>query len=774
MAGHARVLLQRLALASLLILLVSPLSSAFAGSEGTILGKVLDFDSREPLFRVSVELVGLGHKTFSDTDGRFSFSSLPSGSYTIAFSAEGYESLSMRNIFLAQGANKSLEIALIRSLPKIEEEVTVLAETLPLVEEKTGSVIRMESEQITRVPGSFQDLSRVLDAVPGAYRRTQKSNDLIVRGGSPWENGFFIDNIQVPNINHFQSQATSGGAIGVIDLSLIRDLDFHTGGFSASYGNRMSSVVDIRFREGNRDRMAARLDLNITGFGARLEGPLGKNKGTWLVSMKRSYHDLVAGMVGYGVAPRFGDFHLKMTYDIDSSNRLILLNIFGDSGISYDLERAVEQGFNNVLDFKTRQNTIGLNWAHSWGDRGVSNTSLSYSFFDVGYSGRAVNPETAAREYRLTEELHGEVNFRNINSFRLGSLARMEFGGEVRWEGLDYSNYASEYMNRWGTSVSPALVNGRLSAVTPAAFATLIYNPLKAVTASIGLRAEYFSYNRHWFLSPRITTTWRLSPRLSIKAAGGLYYQTLPLYLLSGSTQNRSNADPRAGHVILGLQFDLTRDIVFSLDAFNKSYHHLPLAPEDPTLFVLDSGLDFGYFRSYNQLLDGGISYCRGIELLVQKRVMDGLYGLASVSFFRSRFRDYYGVWRNRINDNRYLVTLVGGYRPNSRWGLNVRLDVAGGIPYTPYELELSSLYNRGILDTDLIFLARYPSYVALNFRVERRFHLGGSYLDVYLGAINLLNRKNVDRYYWDKIDNTIAIIHQVPILPVFGVTWNF
>jgi hypothetical protein len=265
-----------------------------------------------------------------------------------------------------------------------------------------------------------------------------------------------------------------------------------------------------------------------------------------------------------------------------------------------------------------------------------------------------------------------------------------------------------------------------------------------------------------------------LSPRLAVKASGGLYYQTLPLFLLSGSAANRENDDPRSVHTILGLRYNLTREILLALDAFNKSYAQLPLALEDPTLFVLDSGLDFGFFRSYKQLHDWGVSYCRGFEFLIQKRVQEGIYGLASLSLFRSRFRDYYGAWRNRINDNRYLVTLVGGYRPNSNWGINVRLDVAGGIPYTPYDLEQSTRFNRGILDTSQIFLSRYPSYSALNIRAERRFRFGSSYLDVYLGAINLLNRKNVDRYYWDKIDNTIAAIHQVPILPVFGATWNF
>ena len=322
--------------------------------------------------------------------------------------------------------------------------------------------------------------------------------------------------------------------------------------------------------------------------------------------------------------------------------------------------------------------------------------------------------------------------------------------------------------------MAEALARGRLSAGLGAAFLIWIWNPTDRFTTSLGARAEYFSFNRHWLLSPRVSATLRLAPRLSVKASWGYFRQTLPLFLLAGHSENRGNRDPRAEHLIVGLRYSPVPDVVISLDAFDKSYTRLPLAVEDPAIFVLDSGLDFGFFRSYNQLLDSGTARSRGIEILLQKRTLENLYGLLSFSWFTSRFKDLWGVWRNRINDNRYLLTLLAGYRPNARWNMNLRLNLAGGIPYTPYDEERSAELNRGILDQERVFALRYAPYMSLDLRVERRFSLRQGWIDVYLGVVNMLNRKNIDRYFWDMIDNRIGVIHQSPILPVFGVTWKF
>jgi len=764
-----------------LLLTVVPLTAALltAGaspllSGGEISGTVLDSHTGWPIPGIGVELRETGQTTQTDEQGRFCFSQLSEGEYNLRFSGEIYHPLTQSHIQVTSGQVAHLSINLTARFENLREDITVTASPLAVSKREAVSTIRLEGDQADRIPGSFHDISRILKTVTSASHISQKSNDLIVRGGSPWENGFYIDNIQVPNLNHFQSQATSGGVIGVLDTALIEDLTFQTGGFSAAYGNRMSAIVDIRFREGSRDRILSDINLDLTGFGGRAEGPLWKRRGSWLLSLQRSYYDVVANLVGYGIAPRFGDLHVKLVYDLNSSHRLTFLNISGDSRIRYDLERAVEAGFNSDLDFTTRQNTIGLNWFASWGSRGYSNTSLSYANYNNAYSATGIDPESTGRDFRLTKEISGALNLRHVSDFQTGKHALLEFGAELKGERLDFSNSFSEYLNRWQVQFPEMIVLGKLRVSRVAGFATWRFNPLEPLSVSLGMRAETFSYNRHVLFSPRLSFNWSLSPRLSLRGAWGVYYQTVPLFLLAGSEDNRGNADPRAHHLILGLNYRLGEDFALTIDFYRKSYSKLPLTPDDPSRFVLDSGMDFSFYRSYNRLLDTGLADCRGVEILLQKKTMERLYGLISLSLFRSRFQDVNAVWRNRINDNRCLITALIGYRPDERWGGSLRWHLAGGIPYTPFDLDLSTENNRAILAADRIFMERYPSYMTLDLRVERRFRWRRTSLDFYLGVINLLNRRNIEAYFWNRIDNGLDTIEQVPILPVFGATFRF
>jgi len=741
---------------------------------GGISGKVRDSRTGLPIPEIRVTLRETGRAARTDRTGGFEFRDLPEGEYVLAFSGEAYHPQSRSGVRVTAGRVAHFTIDLEPRFDNPREDVTVTASPLPLPEREEVSTLHFQGKQADRIPGSFHDVSRILKAVPGASHISQKSNDLIVRGGSPWENGFYIDNIQVPNLNHFQSQATSGGVVGVLDTSLIQDMSFQTGGFSAAYGNRMSSIVDIRFREGDRTRVRSELNIDLTGFGGRAEGPLWKRRGSWLLSLQRGYHDMLADLVGYGIAPRFGDLHVKLAYDLNASHKLTLLNIFADSRLRYDLEKAVEAGFNSDLDFTTRQNTIGLNWFASWGSRGYSNTSLSFAYYNNSYSATGVDPESTGRDYRLTEETSGGLTLRHVSVFSTGNGSRLEFGSELKRTRLDFSNSFSEYLNRWQTQFPEMLVRGRLGVIHAAGFATWRFEPLEPLAVSLGLRAETFSYNRHVLLAPRFSLSWRLSPRLSLRGAWGVYYQTVPLFLLSGSEDNRGNADPRAHHLILGLTCSLGEDITLTLDIYRKSYRRVPLTPDDPTRFVLDSGLDFSFYRSYNRLLDTGRAECRGVEILLRKRTMDRLYGLIGLSLFRSRFQDLGAVWRSRVNDNRFLLTALAGFRPNERWGGNIRLQLAGGIPYTPFDIELSVKNNRAILDPERILTERYPFYMTVDFRLERRFRWKRTALDLYLGVINLLNRRNVEAYFWNRIDNVPDVIEQIPLLPVFGAVFRF
>jgi hypothetical protein len=329
-------------------------------------------------------------------------------------------------------------------------------------------------------------------------------------------------------------------------------------------------------------------------------------------------------------------------------------------------------------------------------------------------------------------------------------------------------------VNSWGIFVPEIRREGRLSTSSSAAFFSYSWRPGNGFEAVAGIRGDYSSWNDRLTVSPRLSASWRISRHFQISGATGIYYQTLPLFLHFGNPENKVNHDPSARHLVFGLDYEIVNNIELSLDIYRKSYRQLPLSPEAPALCVMDSYLAYGRFIPFGPLDDTGRGVSEGVEILFQKKEKKHLYGSACLSLSKFRFRDLQGVWRERAFDNRVRLYFTGGYRPNDRWSASLRFDYAGGVPYTPFDIERSKEVNGGVLEMDQTWTARYPYYQSLTLRIDRVFHFSNSRLEVYISLSNILNRKNVESYYWNKIDNELGVIYQTPILPLFGAVFTF
>ena len=212
-----------------------------------------------------------------------------------------------------------------------------------------------------------------------------------------------------------------------------------------------------------------------------------------------------------------------------------------------------------------------------------------------------------------------------------------------------------------------------------------------------------------------------------------------------------------------------------TMEFYQKNYRDLPIDLTQPGLFLLDEVFyKQGYVFNNQQLNSVGKAYSRGIELMIQKKLARDFYGLASASFFRTRYQGADDTWRNRIFDNRLIVSIEGGYKPNSRWEFSLRWIYAGGRPFTPYDVEASQALNRGVYDESQINEDRYPAYHSLNLRFDRRFHFSRSNLIFYLSVWNAYNRQNVSAYFWDQTENKQGTIYQFGMLPIFGLEFEF
>ncbi|MEA2104238.1 MAG: TonB-dependent receptor [Candidatus Cloacimonadota bacterium] len=741
---------------------------------GNIYGYTTDSETKSPLQYVNVIIPKLETGAITDSTGYFSLNNLQTGSYSIEFIIMGYKNSVKTDVIVRSNSDTFLRAELQKSTIQVSGISVQDKQYFSISEKQPTSSVNFSNEEIRRAPGSAGDISRIVMNLPSVAKMDDQKNNLVVRGGSPIENAFFIDNIEIPNINHFPTQGTSGGAIGLLNVDFIENVDFFTGGFSSEYGNRLSSIMNIKYREGNRRRFDGQLDLNFTGFGGILEGPLPSKKGSFLLSVRRSYLDFLVDTIDLGtdIAPNYGDSQGKFVYDIDNKNKLSFLFLCADDHSKSNADTAQKNDMVYYGNQDIYQNTFGLNWRHLWNNNGYSNTSLAYTF--TKYNEKLF--ETGSDNFLLrNDSKKGNSKIRNVNFYRFTDNISAEFGLDTQFQIIDLDNFYNEYENSIGDTISSHYVNKKEETFFLGAFFNLKLSPFNRFSTSIGTRLDYSSYNKNFIISPRFSSSYHLSNITTINGALGLFYQNFPSVFLFQDDTNEKLKTPKAIHFILGVEHLLSEDTKISGEIYRKNYDNFPLDPLNPGVFMIDEVQgNYAFFSHHDDINDNGAAISQGVEVILQKKLAEDFYGIVSGSYFSSKYRDYNGKWSNRICDNRTIFGIEGGYKPNDKWEMSARWIFAGGRPYTPYDLESSIAANHGIFDSTNINGKRYPDYHSLNLRVDRRFHFRKSNLVIYLSVWNAYNRKNIASYYWNITENRRDEIYQWGLLPIFGIEYEF
>jgi outer membrane receptor for ferrienterochelin and colicin len=725
---------------------------------GTLKGRIFDYETQEFLAGVSVTIKDTDWNVRSDSEGTYVFPEIPVGYYVLAFELEGYYTDTRTDVIIRPDRITFLNVQMLKAR-SITEEVRVTADYFPKTPDKPGSKMQFNAEELRRDAGSAGDVSRALYDVPGIAKADEEANDLIVRGGSPVENGFFVDNIFIPNINHFPQWGASGGNINMLNMHFIERLDIYTGGFDASFGNRLSSIIDIGYREGNRDSLNGQVNLSIIGLGAQAEGPLPNKKGSFMVSGYRSYLDIISGFLDTGNPSDYYDIQGKIVYDINDSNRLSFLTINGYSETKEEPEHERESGIGDYSWERFRTSTFGLNWRHIWGGRGFSDISLSYSFMKGNDDGWSVSDDTPVYSFSYRDEW---ITLRNVSQIHLGSSHQLKFGGEAQNIRFHSQNLDDD---------SPKRLNGTYGS----AFLTYLVYPFENFSLSSGLRLDYFPLSERFHLSPRLSFSWALTKRFSINGAFGMFHQQMPLFLLNQHAENIRLNEMQALHLVLGFEYLLTPDTQATLEIYDKQYDHFPMSSLAPYFFLIDdiSG-DDAMFGNWGRLVDEGRAYARGIEFTIQKKLAKNLYGLVSLTYYRAKYRDLMGVWHNRLYDNRFIVCLSGGYKPSKNWEFNVRWIWMGGKVFTPVDEEKSIEYGWPWVWVDDIMTGYLNDYQNLSVRAERRFYFKRTSLIIYAGAWNIFDHQNELYRFWDSYGNQYLSEYMWGAIPYIGIEFEF
>ncbi|MFN7921129.1 MAG: TonB-dependent receptor [Bryobacteraceae bacterium] len=778
------------------LVFVCALSAQDTTGAGSISGIVKDVDAR-PASGAEVCVTSPRRCSTANDAGSFRINDIRSGDYRLTITAPGQAPYTSSPVSVKAGLEASVEISLPKADPGIVSQSVTVSESVFLApEEIKNSGYLIQRFEIFKAAGAQQDVSRYVQALPGVGTGTNDfRNDLIVRGGSPLENLFVVDNIEVPNINNFANFASAGGTTSLIDPALIQDVTFLTGGYPAPYINRTSGVLQIAQREGSREGFEARVTLGSPGLGAIVEGPLGKQrKGSWVLSAKRSFIDGFTKDIGIGGVPVNYNFNAKALYDLTPKDRVWLVNITGVDRIRLgatdkpksDPDRDPELNLIDVRYSGWRAAT-GLNWQRLFGARGVGLLGITSSqgkvnqtvkdLLKFGLTAPTASELIAATPARFQENnRERELTVKYDLSLSVPYLDKLQAGGSFKNFSVDYDTaqpFGQDSPFSVVRDVNPFFLRKSGSARQSSAYVQSSRNLGTRWNLTWGGRFDHYQAIGRSRLSPRAGISYRLTDKLVWRSSYGLYFQQPLLLFLESFPQNKGLLPIRAVHVVSGFSYAFNASTRASVEGYWKSYGDYPASSQFPSFSLANAGDTFAVTDILLPYVSAGRGRVRGLEMLIERKFTDRWYGQANVSISRTRHAGLDGVLRPGTYDYPVIANALGGYRFRQKWDFSARLTYLSGKPYTPFQEALSKSQNRGIYDLARVNGVRAPDYLRLDLRVDRTFTVRGKALLVFFGAQNATNRRNVARSSWDRQRNEPRFNRQLGFFPLIGLEWR-
>ena len=742
-------------LLSLLLFCNITISFLLAQPVHQVKGTVIDKSSRQPLEFINVMIVGLNKGGVTNAEGKFSIGQVPPGIYRLQASAIGYKTVTTPEYILS---TRDLHIQ--REMEENQTElegVTVTASPFRRDIESPVSLRIIGLQEIEKSPGANRDISRIVQSYPGvAFSPIGYRNDLIVRGGSPSENRFYLDGVEIPNINHFSTQGASGGPVGILNADLIREVNFYTGAFPTDKGNALSSVLDFKLRDGDMERNSLKATLGASEVSLASNGHLGK-KTSYLVSVRQSYLQFLFDMLGLPFLPTFTDAQFKLKTRFDARNELTVLGLGGIDKMKLNT-KADDEDNEYILSYlpKIQQETftLGAVYRHYAGAH-VQSVVASHSYLN--------NRNT---KYQQNDESDPEHLMLRLRSTEQNTQLRLENSSSFRnWKvtvgtSLDYSQYSNTTFQKIYTDRAQTFdYHTYLGIMRWGLFGTVNYTSIdERFTASLGLRADANNYSAAMKdlsdqLSPRLSLSYQLTEHWSLSGNAGLYYQLPPYTALGFKNNNGLYANKYALRYMqvsqgsVGLNWRKGDTFEVSVEGFYKDYDKIPLSVADGIPLTC-KGNDYGVIG--NELLTStaqGRSY--GAELLLKWLIAKKLNLASSFTLFKSEYRtDKESEYIASAWDNRFIFNLRGTYNLPRHWSVGMKVSCIGGAPYTPYDADKSSLVTawnaqgKPYYDYTRYNEERLPAFTQVDIRIDKTFYLKRCMLGFYIDLQNIAGSK--------------------------------
>ena len=749
------------------LVLAFPILAAPSATHATaqLTGVVREALSGRPVVGAVITVAGMSATT--DEDGEFVIDGVSIGTHVVTVDAPGFALLNAVDALVSGGRVGRIQIDVVRVTGGARDigDVRVSAPSASDAGRSVNSSARKSREDMQGEVGAAWDIGRAMASFPGVTTSSDMTNNLVVRGGNPSENQIFVDHIEMPNISHLSWQGETGGGIGIVNLDFVRDATFHTGGFPAQFGGKLSSVLDIRFREGNRERLGGEMELSMAGVGGGFEGPLGDGQGSWVVSYRKSFLDLLKERVRLKAVPHYEDAHGKVVWDLSSSQTLSVLGIVGRDDIDIkwvrDADRAVFDGMKYA---------VGANWLADLGADAALRVTLSQTgnYYDVEVYQAEGGPDGADTAAYTNDSVERETTLEAVvdigesygDAWQLGGSARLvDFRHTINsraWRGFSENQGRAVWLGDQELDV-------RHRAFQFAGFLHRDMTIADVVTLRLGLRAQRSALTDSTSVDPRFGIAWRLTDDATLSVTGGQYHQPPTYVELTLDNANFDLKDAEARHLIVGLEVNLAEGARIRAEAYRKLYKGVPVFVDAEEVFP--SG----------RLVNAGEKLVNGVDVLIEKRTAGGVFGSVVSTLSESRSLDILGEWYADDFDYRRMLTVSGGVPLVGGWRASGRFRYVGGRPFTVFPVVEAEGGGYDLVpDFGSRNQVRYPDYHRLDVRLDRRVDFAGFGTSLFFEVQNVYNRENVFSRQFDAKNGIFRDVLQFQRLGIVGLIADF
>jgi hypothetical protein len=721
-------------------------------NNGIIQGKILNAENNEFVPFVSIGIFGTNLGTVSDADGNFKIEGIKPGYAELRATCVGFEPYASDPVMVTNANKSFIEVRLKLNTQAIQE-VIVKASPFRRDLESPVSLRNIDIREIEMNPGGNRDISKVIQSFPGVASTPSFRNDVIVRGGGSSENRFYLDGVEIPNLNHFATQGASGGPVGIINVDFIREVNFYSGAFPADRGNALSSVLEFQQVEGNNEKLKTRATVGASDLALTLDGPI-KDNTNFIFSARRSYLQFLFSAIGLPFLPTYNDFQFKTHTNIGKKDEITVIGLGAIDNNKLNLSANKTEPQRYILNYLPENNqwnyTLGLVYRH-FGEKGYDTWVISRNMLNntqIKYFNNIVNPANKLLDYNSFEsedKLRYENNSHTDNGFKYTYGAGFEF---------------ARYYNNTFSHVSlgnPVTYISNLDFFKWGIFGQIgkeYFN--KKLSLSVGLRTDANNYSSQMSnlpdqLSPRFSASYKLMQKMYINFNTGRYYQIPPYTSLgfrdnSGVLINKQNnlTYISTDHFVTGIDFLPNQDSKLSLEGFFKHYLHYPFSIND-SVALASKGADFGTYGD-EPLKSTGIGRAYGMELLYQNKDFYEADITVSYTFVRSEFQDIHGKFVPSAWDNKHLLNILIRKNFGKNWDAGLKWRFVGGTPYSPVDLQKSALVsawnlrNQAYLDYSRFNTLRLKPFHQLDIRVDKNFFFKSWSLMAYVDLQNVYN----------------------------------